>query len=87
MYEKLSDNELIALHQSGDAEAFPVILERYKELVKSIARSYFLVGGDRDDLVQEGVLGLLKAVNTFDKERGASFKTFVYRCVSASILC
>ena len=85
MYEKLSDNELIALHQSGDAEAFPVILERYKELVKSIARSYFLVGGDRDDLVQEGVLGLLKAVNTFDKERGASFKTFVYRCVSASI--
>ena len=60
MYEELSDNELIALHQSGDAEAFPVVLERYKESVKSIARSYFLVGGDRDDLVQRAFWGCLK---------------------------
>lgn len=85
MCENLPDKELIALHREGNAEAFPIILERYKDLVKSIARSYFLVGGDNDDLVQEGVLGLLKAVNTFDESRGASFKSFTYRCVSSSI--
>lgn len=85
MFERLSDEELITLHRSGNTEAFPVILERYKELVKSVSRSYFLVGGDDDDLVQEGVLGLLKAVNSFDSKRGASFKTFTYRCVSSSI--
>ncbi len=85
MYKELTDNQLIALHLQGDDEAFPEIMERYKELVKSISRSYFLVGGDNDDILQEGFLGLLKAVNTFDGERGASFKTFVYRCVSSSI--
>lgn len=85
MYENLPDNELIALHLQGDADAFPAILNRYKELIKSISRSYFLVGGDNDDLVQEGVLGLLKAVHAYDETKGASFRTFTYRCVSAAI--
>lgn len=85
MFEDLSDNELIAIYLKGNDAAFPVILERYKDLVKSISRSYFLVGGDNDDLVQEGVLGLLNAVKTYDATKGATFKTFAYRCISASI--
>lgn len=65
--------------------AFEVICERYKWLVRSVCRSYFLLGGDNDDLLQEGFLGLLKAVNTYDESRNASFKTFATTCVLANV--
>ena len=76
MYNELSDNRLIALYKEGDADAFAEICDRYRELVKGISRAYFLVGGDGDDLLQEGLLGLLKAVNAYDENGGASFPTF-----------
>lgn len=81
----LSDNELIALHKQGNVKAFEEIFARYTGLVKSICRSYYLLGGDFDDLLQEGFFGLVKAVNTFDEERQASFKTFAYLCVSSNV--
>ena len=85
MYSKLSDNQLIALHKEGNMMVFEEICNRYGGLVKSICRQYFLVGGDFDDLLQEGFLGLLKAVNTYDGERQATFKTFAYTCISGNV--
>ncbi len=85
MYDSLSDNELIALHKSGNADAFAEIYSRYGVTVKRIARSYFLLGGDLDDVAQEGLLGLLKAADTFDENRGASFKTHAANCIRQKV--
>lgn len=85
MYNELSDNRLIALYKEGDADAFAEICDRYRELVKGISRAYFLVGGDGDDLLQEGLLGLLKAVNAYDENGGASFPTFARLCVESNV--
>lgn len=85
MYDKLSDNELIALYKKGDTEAFECLYKRYSGLIKKISRSYFLLGGDGDDVVQEGLLGLLKAVNAFSDEGGASFKTYATTCIITNI--
>ncbi|MBQ0099018.1 MAG: sigma-70 family RNA polymerase sigma factor, partial [Firmicutes bacterium] len=83
-YENKTDNELIALSQKGDTEAITIILEKYKGLVKRLARSMFLVGGDTDDLVQEGTLGILKAIETFNGK--SSFSSYVYLCVKSKML-
>ena len=85
MFDKLTDNQLIALHKQGDLRAFEVISKRYNSLLRTICRSYFLLDGEWDDLFQEGFLGLLKAVNTFDESKATSFKTFAYTCISASV--
>lgn len=85
MLNDLTDNQLIALHKQGDLKAFEIISKRYNGLIRTICRSYFLLDGEWDDLYQEGFLGLFKAVNTFSEERSASFKTFAYTCISASV--
>ena len=82
---ELSDEELVGLYKDGETDAFSVICERYKELVRGLSRAYFLVGGDGDDLLQEGLLGLLKAVNTYSAGEGAKFKTFAYLCIDGNI--
>lgn len=85
MYENLSDNELIAQYRGGNADAFSLIYERYQKDIKRVARSYFLLGGDSDDLSQEGLLGLLKAVSTYDEAQGASFKTYANICIVSKV--
>ena len=82
---ELTDNELIALHKGGDLTAFNRLYDRYKGLIKSLSKSYYLLGGDCDDLAQEGLLGLLKAANTFDANVGASFKTYATICILSNI--
>lgn len=62
------------------------ILMEYKQLVNQIARRYFLVGGTQDDIVQEGMIGLFKAITTYSKEQNCSFKTFATLCIERSIL-
>ena len=61
------------------------ILSKYKNLVNTIARRYYLVGGDQDDLIQEGLIGLYKACLSFDKSKQNSFKTFAYLCIQRQI--
>lgn len=85
MYNELSDNQLIALHKANDTEAFPVLLERYKDLVRGVSRAYYLVGGDGDDVLQEGYCGLLKAVTTYSENSAASFSTFARLCIESAI--
>ena len=81
-----SDEQLIACIRKGDHEAERLLYERYKQLVRSRAHSYFLIGADYEDLVQEGMLGLYKAVCEYDEEKAASFKSFAELCVTRQIL-
>ena len=84
--ENQSDEQLIARIRTGDAEAERLLYERYKQLVRSRAHSYFLIGADHEDLVQEGMLGLYKAVCEYDENKAASFKSFAELCVTRQIL-
>ena len=80
-YVVLTDEELQALatrRQSGAEEA---LAERYARLVRACARPFFLNGGDSEDLIQEGMLGLLSAIREFNAEKGASFKTYAEICI------
>lgn len=81
-----SDEQLIAGIRAGDAEAERLLYERYKQLVRSRAHSYFLIGADHEDLVQEGMLGLYKAVCEYEPDKAASFKSFAELCVTRQIL-
>lgn len=82
----LSDNELINLYRDGDEFAFEVIINRYRALVISRTNAFFLAGADRDDIIQEGMIGLYKAVRDFKDGCSASFKTFANLCISRQII-
>lgn len=79
-----SDDQLIALYKQGQDGAFNSLYDRYKYMIKSCARSFFLVGGDNEDLIQEGVIGLLKAVNGYNGTN--AFSTYAYTCVKNALL-
>lgn len=81
----LTDEELISQVKSGKSNAESVLLERYKDLVVKIARSYFIVGGEMEDIVQEGMIGLYKAIKRYDDKKNASFKTFAITCIKHQI--
>ena len=85
-YEEWLDEELAEASQKGDASACEVLLDRYKSAVREIARAYFLVGADGDDVIQEGMIGLYKAVLGYDGERDASFGTFASLCIRRQIV-
>ena len=82
VYKEYSDEELIGLLREGRQDITDYIMEKYKGMVKAKARSMFLLGGDSDDLIQEGMIGLFKAVRDYDSGRDASFSTFAELCVS-----
>ena len=82
----LSDEQLLSRIKAGDADAERLLYERYKQLVRSRAHSYFLIGADHEDLVQEGMIGLYKAVCEYDADKAASFKSFAELCVTRQIL-
>ncbi len=79
--ETLSDEQLCAACQSGNRNAEEVLAARYHRLVRSIARPYFLAGGDSEDLLQEGMLGLIKAMREYDPTQAAMFSTFADVCI------
>ena len=85
---KKTDEELVLLAQAGNEGATDELMRRYSGLVRSCARRYFLIGGETEDLIQEGMIGLYKAIVRYDGERegGSSFKNFAYLCVSRQIL-
>ncbi|MEG1992629.1 MAG: RNA polymerase sporulation sigma factor SigH [Acetivibrio sp.] len=79
---ELTDEEIIEKIQQGDKEALDYLLEKYKNLVRKKARKLFLIGGDRDDLIQEGMIGLYKAVRDYDAKKESSFQTFAELCIT-----
>lgn len=84
-FSKLSENDIIKIAQSGNDDAMTFLMEKYKSLVRQKARPLFLIGGDKDDLVQEGMIGLYKAICSYVPEKEASFKTFAELCISRYI--
>ncbi|MDE6875476.1 MAG: sigma-70 family RNA polymerase sigma factor [Lachnospiraceae bacterium] len=81
-YEALSDEQLLERDASGDVYATETLITRYKNLVRKNAYALYLVGGDREDLLQEGMIGLYKAIRDYDKEKSAGFATFAKLCIS-----
>lgn len=81
----MSDEILSKKAQAGDENALNILLSKYKSLVNKIARSYFLSGGDLEDLIQEGMIGLYKAIIHFKDDKNALFKTFANTCIKHQI--
>lgn len=67
-------------------KSLETILEEYKDIVRAKSDLYFIIGGDKDDIIQEGMIGLVKAYNSFDEEKGASFKTYASLCIERQII-
>ena len=85
-YAKLSDNDLQELGAAGDRGAEEALSERYVRLVRVCARPLFLAGGDSEDLLQEGMIGLLSAIRQYDPKSGASFRSFAEHCIRMRLL-
>lgn len=85
-YSQLSDDELIEIIHHGDEEAEERLIKRYKNFVLAKSRSYFLVGADREDIVQEGMIGLYKAIRDYKIDRLASFRAFAELCITRQII-
>lgn len=83
-YENLDDSQLIALLRAGDPKVMDYLMEKYKNLVRKKANRLFLFGGDTDDLIQEGMIGLFKAVRDFNEQSG-SFYQFADLCISRQL--
>ena len=80
--KKLTDEQLAELAQKGDAEAEELLISRYKNIVSSRAAIYYIIGGDRDDVIQEGMIGLFKAIRSYKADGGSSFSNYAYMCIS-----
>ena len=85
-YSAFSEEELIRLVQSGDNEAGSELSLRYRPLIKKCTRPYFLVGGDEEDLIQEGMMGLISSMQTYSDDRTCSFRSYAELCIRRRIL-
>ena len=85
MYNNLTDEDILELVGKGDQNALDFLLAKYKSLASKISRSYFLVGAESEDLLQEAMLGLYSACRHFNKKLHASFKTFANLCITRAV--
>ncbi len=83
-YQSLSDEKLAEIAKSGDTVAMEILINRCRQMVLSVARTYFLAGGDTEDLIQEGMIGVFKAVTNYDCK--SNFKAYAFVCIKTSIL-
>lgn len=83
---KMSDEELIRAYKNGMSEASDFIFEKYKNLVRMKARQFFIIGADSDDLIQEGMIGLYKAIRDYDSAKNNEFMYFASLCISRQIM-
>lgn len=81
-YAKMSDEELISLAQKGNNQVVDYLMEKYKNLVRKKAYELFMIGADNDDLIQEGMIGLFKAVRDYNGQKDTSFFTFADLCIA-----
>ena len=84
-YDQYSDEELIFRLRQGETEISDYLMEKYKEFVRKKARAMFLIGGETDDLIQEGMIGLFKAIQNYQSDREASFQTFAGLCIDRQL--
>ena len=85
-FADMADEDIVALSQAGDGQALAYLLDKYKNFVRSKARSYFLIGADHEDIVQEGMIGLYKAIRDFKSVKLTSFRAFAELCVKRQII-
>ncbi|WP_338084614.1 RNA polymerase sporulation sigma factor SigH [Caldicoprobacter algeriensis] len=85
-FQLMLDEEIVEDAKKGDAEALEYLIYKYKNFVKAKARSYFLIGADREDIVQEGMIGLYKAIRDYRQDKLSSFRAFAELCVTRQII-
>ncbi|WP_300329517.1 sigma-70 family RNA polymerase sigma factor [Fusobacterium sp.] len=81
-----SELKILMKAKAGDNESFEILLKKYEKYIYMNTKGYFLANGEKEDLVQEGIIGLLKGIKSYDSEREASFKTFVIMCMRRQII-
>ena len=86
IYKSAKDEELVLMAQNGDDAAQEYLLDKYKSLVRAKSRAYFLIGADSEDIIQEGMIGLYKAVRDYNEEKNASFRSFAELCVNRQMI-
>ncbi|MBE3580362.1 MAG: RNA polymerase sporulation sigma factor SigH, partial [Thermoanaerobacteraceae bacterium] len=85
-YEVMGDEEIVTLAQEGDDVAQEYLINKYRNFVRAKARAYFLVGADREDIIQEGMIGLYKAIRDFRGDKLSSFRAFAELCITRQII-
>jgi RNA polymerase sporulation-specific sigma factor len=86
VFTGLSDEEIIVIIQQGNTDALDFLITKYRPFVRMKGRSYFLIGGDQEDIIQEGMIGLYKAIRDFRPDRLSSFKAFAELCITRQII-
>jgi len=85
-YQVLVDEEVVESAREGDDEALEYLINKYRNFVRAKARSYFLIGADREDIIQEGMIGLYKAIRDFKLDKLSSFRAFAELCITRQII-
>lgn len=85
-FEHLTDEELVEQVHLGNTDALDFLISKYRLFVKAKARSYFLIGADKEDIIQEGMIGLYKAIRDFKEDKLASFRAFAELCITRQII-
>ncbi|WP_068556804.1 RNA polymerase sporulation sigma factor SigH [Thermotalea metallivorans] len=85
-FELMVDEEIVEDARRGDAKAQEYLIKKYKNFVRAKARSYFLIGADREDIIQEGMIGLFKAIRDFRSDKLSSFRVFAELCITRQII-
>ncbi|RED54580.1 RNA polymerase sigma-30 (SigH) subunit [Cohnella lupini] len=85
-YDFKADEDIVEFVRLGDSEALEYLIHKYRNFVRAKARSYFLIGAEREDIVQEGMIGLYKAIRDFKGDKLASFKAFAELCITRQII-
>ena len=85
-YVCLSDEDIVEAFRLGESEALEFLINKYRNFVRAKARSYFLIGADREDIVQEGMIGLYKSIRDFRGDKQSSFKAFAELCITRQII-
>lgn len=82
----LTDESIVKMAQEGSSTAYEFLISKYRGLAKNKSKSYFIAGGDNEDVIQEGMIGIYKAIRDFDEEQNAAFRTFVEICINRQII-
>ncbi|MFR3182304.1 MAG: RNA polymerase sporulation sigma factor SigH [Clostridia bacterium] len=85
-YSKMTDEEIIKEIRNGDKQALTYLMNKYKEIVNLKVGKYYMVGAEKEDIIQEGLIGLFKAIKTFNAEKNNTFKTFANMCIERQLI-
>ncbi len=85
-YDAMDDEKIIDDARDGDPEALEYLIKKYKNFVRAKARSYFLIGADKEDIIQEGMIGLYKAIRDYNQDKLTSFRAFAELCITRQII-